>query len=1328
VLRLIRIFFLAVVVLTAPANAALSGFVFDSDGRPLGNATVTAFAAEPTAAKIARYRSAARRSPLLSGATPMSTSTDAQGRFELPLTGTSLVELEIDAEGFAPAMVRSWSDAGIVTVALKTAAPVAGKVMAARKPVSGAVVVWVGRDGRQKAVVTSADGSYSIPDPKRWGERVMVFHPDFAPLLDYWGERLTVAHSLQRGAAVSGSVVSTSGKPQPEAEILVNGVSYGQSDSEGKFVLQHVRDDYRTIEARAEGAAILVKRGGTTTLQLAPARKVSGTVRSAAGRPLAGVVVLAHNATDESVAVETLSDDKGRYSFTNLPAGRYGITADPPHYAYINASERPEVDPFTVDLRQKQAATLDLVLQPFVRVAGRVVDAESSPVGGASIVAAPAGAPLFQSLFNGQGEAVSAPDGRFTLLLSPQWTDELQLIVRHGSHAPGRSERFAPKGKAPAEVTIRLGRGVEVSGQIVDASGRGVEEATIAWIEVDDKSGFRPPAEQLLRNDGGVWPKSGKGGSFVVRVGEGKYDFAATAPGHRAGSERGVEVGSAGAKVRLVLEPAATISGIVVREDGTPVEGVRIAVVDDRRTVDEAVTTAADGSFTLGGVAPGELRLMAMKPEEMVEETITTTAPASNLRIVVPAAGGLRGKVINAGTRLPVGQFTVVLKRKSAVSGRRPEQYTQKRFYDANGLFDFPALPAGEIELSVTSEGYVPAKTKKITLVAGEKSELEIVLDTGASISGRVSDESGRAVADASVSVEFRGEGGETFDRFGPPMTASDESGDFALTGIAPGVVSLAVRREGFVVWRKEIEAEGKRRVDVTLSRGVTLRGVVTSNGRPVEGADVMVHSTAFNVEGQGARTDAAGEFSVTGLVAGLYTVAAYKESLGQAQLEDVDVARAGRVAIDIPPAATGVITGSVSGLPAGFTERYSVRMVTASSDSNQVQSGIERDGTFRIESAPVGRVRVIAYLQSDGETRTSDQQIVEVGTGGEASVSLTFGDQLTVSGRVTRGGAPVRGGNVIFMQEGIEGGATVTTSDDGRFEAALTRAGTYRVMVHSRDLSVPYHSYHTISGSTVLDLEIAEIVVSGVVVNGADGTPIRGARVAALIPSSPALNYRAESVSDDEGRFRFVVATAGTYRLLAEREGFGQHVEEVRLESGTSEHRIELVPSNGAVVVVVDARDGRVLQPNLIVTDGSGQPVLNGYRQPRSDGSVLLPLSPGSYRVTALVWQYAPQWVNVSSPSSAKVTIPMSRGGTVVIVLPQAVSGSVTLVGSNGVMHVKCCDGVAVIPIEGVRTMVEHVAAGGYTAVLTGSDGREIARKGFQVGERSTSEVFFGP
>lgn len=256
---------------------------------------------------------------------------------------------------------------------------------------------------------------------------------------------------------------------------------------------------------------------------------------------------------------------------------------------------------------------------------------------------------------------------------------------------------------------------------------------------------------------------------------------------------------------------------------------------------------------------------------------------------------------------------------------------------------------------------------------------------------------------------------------------------------------------------------------------------------------------------------------------------------------------------------------------------------------------------------------------------------------------------------------------------------------------------GEYRVSVWAMKIS---HSMtYSVEGYDELDIDVTGANLSGQVVDAGDAAPLAGASIS-LWRRGPGENRPDESMtSNATGHFEATFLEAGHYRLLASSEGYGQELREIELDRGdAAQVLLELEPSEGLRVAIVDARDGRPLNASVVVRDMSRRIVANDHEGVDSDGSVTIPLAPGQYLLSTSANGYGTVTRPVSAPGRG-VRIGLTPGGTLILESERVLDGRVRLVGADGEEYVRCwCNGLDTIALEGRRTTIEHVTPGSYT------------------------------
>src|SRR4051794_10351936 len=322
-------------------HAAVTGVAINIDGKPVSGAKVSLFAPELIAATGPRLMSADPQRKALATMT-----TDSGGKFTIDVPkDQTVVELRIDATGYAPAGVRLLADDDAGAVLLTQAPTVRGTITANGKPVANATVSLLG--GSEFTTKTDIEGHYSAPDPSKWAFRAIVIHPDYALMEEQLGPAGTKKgpdFSLNAGVPINGRVVAEDGQtPVADAQISLDGWPAGKSGAVGTFAIAHARKEWDAVEARIGNR--VAQRAHTTAsanLKLAKAGAISGNVRDVKTQlPVAGALVAVapsggrFGSRDSSA--DAITDAKGNFTIAPLVAGTYDVRPSRPNFSMNGA-------------------------------------------------------------------------------------------------------------------------------------------------------------------------------------------------------------------------------------------------------------------------------------------------------------------------------------------------------------------------------------------------------------------------------------------------------------------------------------------------------------------------------------------------------------------------------------------------------------------------------------------------------------------------------------------------------------------------------------------------------------------------------------------------------------------------------------------------------------------------------------------------------------------------------------------------------------------------------------------------------------------------------
>ncbi|HEX9407356.1 MAG TPA: carboxypeptidase-like regulatory domain-containing protein, partial [Thermoanaerobaculia bacterium] len=417
---------LLALLISIPATASITGVVINSDGQPIAGAKVSIYAPETIEAHRLRLVSAKPDRTALS-----SMNTDSKGtfNFESP-KDQRVVDLTIEANGYAPDAMRLLADDEAGAIALLAAPMQRGTITASGKAVAGATVVWMGNSSDFLSK-TDAEGHYSVPDPSKWANRLIIVHPDYAIVDETLPFRTApkLDRTLNTGVTIKGRVVSEDGKTAvAKAPLLIDDFPLAVTGDDGTFTITHAPANWQELQTRSgnlAGVRARVTADAAVNIRLVRSGRITGTVRDAKTQlPLASAEVRlapemqfsmrvrGFNAAGAPSAIESvLTDAKGNFTLS-VPASRYRLAALYPGSTVANAS---------ISVTAGQTVNKTMYPAARARVSGVVANEDRRPVAGARLIAAPlrdGGGPMMLGpamRFQQDMTAFSGPDGRFVL-------------------------------------------------------------------------------------------------------------------------------------------------------------------------------------------------------------------------------------------------------------------------------------------------------------------------------------------------------------------------------------------------------------------------------------------------------------------------------------------------------------------------------------------------------------------------------------------------------------------------------------------------------------------------------------------------------------------------------------------------------------------------------------------------------------------------------------------------------------------------------------------------------------------------------------------------
>ncbi len=804
--------------------------------------------------------------------------------------------------------------------------------------------------------------------------------------------------------------------------------------------------------------------------------------------------------------------------------------------------------------------------------------------------------------------------GAFELLL-PEKLTEVHVFA-FGRYASSRAALSVDLKNAALEPRIETELGTWLRGSIAIPSDGESDRDSLVGLELrlegDDMSAFNrgmrgpdsPDARSTTSKDGKSFELRslfGAQNSHLFARPEGKLPappkFAA------AKSERFDLAPGSQRAVTITLTRGATLVGIVVDENGAPVEGAKLAVTFDARIMGLGGTTSregltrADGTFELAAVRAGKSKLGVKKRDYLDENFDVELAEGERRegqRYVLTHGASVAGTVLwpdktpAAGANVSVGIDRSQLTGMNVMSAMRGAD--GKTTAGVDGTFVVRGLGTGPFVVRADSppRGSSASDTDSKLFwratkagVAPNAKDIELVIAAPEGIAGRVVDEKNAPVQKFAITVREKtrsmipGFGGEEqHEQF------DDADGRFLFQGLQHGEFELVARAEGFGEPEPSTiivpQPAGADPLSITLQHVATVSGTVLDwSGAPAKGASVaqsfgmgdLARMMRPDHREPKADVDEQGHYVLENLTPGKLDLVAKSETAAASEPVALELAPGEtRTGVDLKLRQGGRLTGEVfaaDGKPA-IGARVMAQMPM--SPTSQHFSETDAKGHFEIEHLEAGSWQAIymPWMSRDAEAPSGNDMskviadmkmtMADIKDGEETHVVLGAppANPVRIHGRIAAAGVPVTGVALNFVADGMKnmsGLKFVSTDAQGRYDAKLDAAGRYLATVQkigsvgaqqSYELSIKVPEVEDFT----FDVDLPLGAISGRVYDS-DDKPASKTRVSltptGAVPTGMLLGGRySEMTTDENGNFVLEWLKPGDYSVAAGGAMFG--------------------------------------------------------------------------------------------------------------------------------------------------------------------------------------------
>lgn len=850
--------------------------------------------------------------------------------------------------------------------------------------------LWeIGEPTPQARSAARGDGTFELRVPKtmlRFAFHVECDDGAYAPV--EWFQLGTprleseVVLGLLPAGPLDGVLVDVSGRPvsdgrvhyrPPRAWVVgrpwIDAPKRAKADREGRFRLRGIpAGSGGALYATAHGCAAVRQdvvlpapsaRAGLR-VELPPEARLAGEVVDTDGRAVAGISVRVHAERASFPGLGygvTRSGADGRFEARGLTKAKHRLTVYAP--GRLQRGDARFVD---VPLGEG-AASPRIVLEAGQALSGRVVGGDGGGLAGARVTVAAGDAPgasQGRQRFLPQ-ELISGPDGGFTArgLGEPPYT-----VSAAFDGLGAATKENVGGGPEPIEIVIR---GSGFAGTVID---EGSDRPIAAFVidvqrKADGETTYGFDGERAFANDSGAFD--------IGDLKPNAYRVKALSEGYVPSNaiEIDVVVGAIKRGVTFRLERGSPVRGKVLSfEGGKPIAGAQVDVERVTEETEEirnftygargAAETRFDGTYEIGGVAPGEVRVRAWHAEriEATSEKLRVIAgsPLEAPPISLAAGGAIEGIVVSSdGKPLPNAYVSVQPSRHEQFPGQK-HIYKSARS-DAAGRFRFGGVAAGAWVVHAQAQASSGGATSTLQLQAVAEVQEGAVATVqlspprgGCTVRGRVL-RAGEPLAGVNLSISPQARPtGDRVEVVGSLSGNTSEDGSFVIEHVPPGEASISgwvpeFRGQGAnagIHLRVTIPDAPEHTLEIQVPAGGTVAGRVVrrSDGRPVEGLPIQLqslspHRDAGSVATNWAngRTDGEGGFLIRGLRPGKYLVTAGDQHNAQPMSSLAGLAPVRSGPIDVVEGATVSVEMSL--------DAASVVVVELTDESGAVAKGM---------------------------------------------------------------------------------------------------------------------------------------------------------------------------------------------------------------------------------------------------------------------------------------------------------------------------------------------------------------------------------------------------
>lgn len=486
---------------------------------------------------------------------------------------------------------------------------------------------------------------------------------------------------------------------------------------------------------------------------------------------------------------------------------------------------------------------------------------------------------------------------------------------------------------------------------------------------------------------------------------------------------------------------------------------------------------------------------------------------------------------------------------------------------------------------------------------------------------------------------------------------ATNAQGNYSFTQLSPGTYTLTFIQAGFTTLTQSAAvAAGQTQVVNVILQPVpgTLTGTVSAQGGTPIAGSVLRLTDQFNTVIATVTTNASGQYTITGIPPGQYTLSASASNF-QSQTRGTTIVSGQTTTENFTLAPSpGTVTGTVTANGGTPVQGALVEILdganniiaqTVTNASGQYTVSQLSPGTYQLRvTAANFQTSLLGFTVAAGQITT--QNVVLQPSPGTLSGTVT--DAAT--------GAVLSGTSVAVVNQSGATVASVQTNAQGQFTISNLAPGTYSVTFgHAGYASLTTGAVVQPNATVTLNVSLDRIVgvISGTVTDSQGGA-IANATVNVFLNNSLVASVN----TNQNGTYTIPNLAPGNYTVSATAQNFQTQVQGVQVVGfQTSTANFSLSPDPGSLTGTVTANGGTPVPGSVInVRTAAGGAVIATVITDQNGTYLVSNLAPGTYFVSASAqdFQTQTQGVSIQPNQTAAVSFtlvpnPVSITGTVI-------------------------------------------------------------------------------